>query len=89
LALCLPLSIAPAAAPADTPEPTRWYEVMPGDNLHVIAGRVLGERAQWPRLWRLNPEIKDPDLLRPGQRIRVLGAAPDTALIDVAAPLAV
>ncbi len=63
-----------------TPDPSSdapaggWYVVKPGDNLHVIAARVLGDRRQWPRLWRLNPEIKDPDVLRPGARIRVPGA---------------
>jgi hypothetical protein len=65
------------AAAQTAAESTTWYEVAPGENLHVIAAKVLGNRSQWPRLWRLNPDIKDPDRLRPGQRIRVPGDAPE------------
>lgn len=87
-AAALPLAAQPAApaAPEAAPEPTHWYEVQPGDNLHVIAGHLLGDRAQWTRVRRLNPEIEDPDVLRPGQRIRVPGAEPDTAPADAAGP---
>ncbi len=68
-------------------EPTRWHEVQAGENLHVIAAKVLGDRLQWPRLWRLNPEIKDPNRLRPGQRIRVPGT--DEEEPASAAPLSI
>jgi hypothetical protein len=67
------LAAAPPGQAQAGPEPTSWYEVLPGENLHVIAQKVLGERRAWPRLWRLNPEVKDPNRLRPGQRIRVPG----------------
>lgn len=52
---------------------TRPYVVQPGENLHVIAARLLGDRLQWPHLWRLNPQVKDPNRLLPGQVLRVPG----------------
>lgn len=79
------LASAASTAAQTAAESTTWYEVAPGENLHVIAHNLLGDRSQWPRLWRLNPEIKDPNRLRPGQRIRVPGDGP--ADLDLGPPL--
>ena len=60
------------------------YVVRPGDTLWAIAARHLpgrpaaaaGARA-WPRGWRANTgPVRDPDLIRPGQRLRVPAARP-------------
>jgi hypothetical protein len=61
-----------SAGPASAAEPgTGWHIVRPGENLHRIAARYLGSAGRWPELARLNPEIRNPDLLAPGLRIRV------------------
>lgn len=80
---------APQATGGKADQPgTIWHVVQPGENLHVLAERYLGERGRWPELWKLNPEVKNPDFLRPGQRLRVPGtssSAPPEGLLE--APL--
>ncbi len=49
-----------------------FHIVRPRDNLRNISRDYLGSEAAWELNWRLNPEIVDPDFLKPGQRIRVL-----------------
>jgi hypothetical protein len=74
LALLLPA--VPVAA-EDFPPPPRsgweagWHVVRPGDTLEGLARRLLGSHLYWRELHRLNPGIADPDLLLPGQRIRI------------------
>lgn len=49
-----------------------WHVVRPGETLQSITQRYLGTAAAWQENWRLNPEIRNPNLLKPGQRIRVI-----------------
>lgn len=49
-----------------------WYVVKPGDTFERITTRYLGSSQAWTENWRLNPQIKDPHKLVPGQRIRVI-----------------
>jgi len=61
-----------------------WHVVRSGDTLERITARYLGSSNAWRENWRLNPEIKDPHKLVPGQRIRVIIArtiAAQSALI--------
>ena len=46
--------------------------VRPGDTLRGITAKYLGSQKRWEELWRLNREVVDPDVLQPGQRLRVL-----------------
>ncbi len=57
----------PVAAP---PRSNRVYTVRSGDTLHkiAVAHRVPGG---WPALARLNPQIKNPNLIYVGQRLAV------------------
>ncbi len=72
IALSLLTLAAWAVGTATAAEPLpAWHIVRPGENLHLIAERYLGARTRWPELARLNPEVKDPNRLEPGQRIRV------------------
>lgn len=47
------------------------YVVKGGDNQWEIAEKKLKNPYDWPRVWMVNPEIKNPDLIYPGQRIKI------------------
>lgn len=66
-----------AAHPADHPDPLEVVVVEPGDTLSQIALDTLGHASEYPVLARANG-IADPDLIYPGQIIRIpapIGAA--------------
>ncbi len=51
------------------------YVVVSGDSLSKIAKRFYGDAAKWPRIHEANrDQIKDPDLIHPGQRLKIPGA---------------
>ena len=57
------------AAPASQ---ARFYTIEKGDSLWKIAQQHYGDGNKWQRLFEANREvIKDPDLIYPGQQIRV------------------
>lgn len=69
----------PAAAPAPGPTATtgaeQTYTVVSGDSLSKIAKRYYGDANQWPRIHEANrDQIKNPDLIHPGQKLRIPGA---------------
>jgi len=54
-----------------TEEGFRIYTVQKGDTLWDIAHNILKEPFLWPKVWAFNPDIKNPDLIYPGQRIKI------------------
>ena len=69
----------PAVAPAQqapAPDISEYdhgvHIVRPGENLHYITRKYLGDKLLWRENLELNPQIEDPDRLTPGQRIEVL-----------------
>lgn len=59
--------------PVRTDEGTGWYVVRPGDTLRALTARYLGSSERWRENWQLNADqIPNPDLIAPGQRIRLL-----------------
>ena len=54
------------------PPPPVFYTVKSGDSLSKIAKEVYGDAMKWEALFQANLEvIKDPNLIYPGQQIRV------------------
>jgi len=63
-----PATIAPTA-PVTT---GRTYVVVAGDSLSRIAKREYGDAQKWPKIYEANRSIiKDPDLIYPGQELRI------------------
>lgn len=51
---------------------TRRYQVVKGDTLYDIAGKMLGDPNRWPEIYNLNKDkIEDPDLIYPGQVLKL------------------
>ncbi|MEM8932112.1 MAG: LysM peptidoglycan-binding domain-containing protein [Acidobacteriota bacterium] len=48
-----------------------FYVVRPGDTLQQLSLRYLGDAERWREIWRLNPDVEDPDVLQPGQELKV------------------
>jgi nucleoid-associated protein YgaU len=60
---------APAAAPDLKIE---YYTIVSGDTLGGIAKKFLGNAMDYPKIFEANREvIKDPNLIYPGQKIRI------------------
>ncbi len=49
-----------------------WHVVQAGETLQSITAKYLGTPHLWPENHKLNPQIRDPHLLWPGQRIKVI-----------------
>jgi nucleoid-associated protein YgaU len=50
----------------------RTYVVTKGDSLSAIAQREYGDAQEWRRIYDANRDtIKDPDLIYPGQTLRL------------------
>jgi nucleoid-associated protein YgaU len=75
---------AAPAPPAPVPDlgPTagtsgqgQTYTVVAGDSLSKIAKRYYGDPDQWRRIHEANrDQITNPDLIHPGQRLKIPGA---------------
>ena len=53
----------------------QWYTVVTGDSLSKIAKRFYGDANRWQKIFDANrDQIKDPDLIRPGQKLKIHAA---------------
>jgi hypothetical protein len=79
LAVTLPVGAAAAVGAATSdlsqhlrPDHPEVYTVVKGDTLWDISGRFLQRPWLWPDLWRVNPQIENPHLIYPGDRIALV-----------------
>lgn len=58
---------ATAAEPHDV-----LHQVMPGDDLRLIAGYYFGDTRQWERIWQANKDqVRDPNRIQEGALLRI------------------
>jgi len=69
-------STAPASTqPTSTFGSGKTYIVVKGDSLSKIAKREYGDANKWRTIYEANNDlIKDPDLIYPGQELKIPGA---------------
>ena len=48
------------------------YTVATGDTLWDISAKYLREPWHWPQLWQANPQVENPDLIYPGDRLSLV-----------------
>jgi hypothetical protein len=73
IVLGLPCPDAWAAAPAAPQD--ALHQVLPGDDLHLLAGYYYGDARQWERIWQANrDQVSNPNRIRRGTLLHI----PDT-----------
>ena len=65
------------------PDAPSSYIVKRGDTLWAIAGKFLSQPWYWPEIWYLNPEIKNPHLIYPGDTLHLVYDANGRPHIEV------
>ncbi|MBI4686655.1 MAG: LysM peptidoglycan-binding domain-containing protein [Nitrospirae bacterium] len=63
------LFYVPLATAEDTE--SEEYIIQKGDTLWDITGGKLNDPFLWPKVWSVNPQIKNPDLIYPGKKISI------------------
>jgi len=62
------------------------HKVRKGETLWEISGTHLKDPKAWPKVWKQNPKIKNPDQIKPGQVVKLPGKAKAKAKAKVKQP---
>jgi len=60
------------AAPELRSDHPERYTVVKGDTLWDISGRFLDDPWYWPEIWHVNPQVSNPHLIYPGDRLALV-----------------
>ena len=76
--------VCPAVPKAALASQDALHEVMPGDDLHLIAGYYYGDARQWERIWQANrDQIPNPNRIGRGLLLRIPEVvSPDESYAD-------
>ncbi|EGQ7932011.1 LysM peptidoglycan-binding domain-containing protein [Vibrio vulnificus] len=75
LPLLFSVSVAAQESPAPLnikPDAPQTYVVVKGDTLWDISALYLDSSWLWPRLWQINPDIDNPHLIYPGDKLSLV-----------------
>src|SRR3989338_3569088 len=61
----------PVAPEAEKKDEAVYYSVVRRDTLWGITERFLKDPFRWPRVWKINKQIRNPDLIYPGDIVKV------------------
>ncbi len=84
-ALLLIIILAVLTTYVNAEEGSRHYVITKGDTLWDISDSELNEPMLWPRLWHVNPQIPNPDLIYPNQVIRLPIYSPEIVRMPIKA----
>ncbi|MGA1796448.1 MAG: LysM peptidoglycan-binding domain-containing protein [bacterium] len=79
------LPVSPAAGQEILPV-SDIYIVTTGDTLWNISAQFLGDPYLWPALWQINPHIKDPHWIFPGEIVNLRRITTSTPALTPAPP---
>lgn len=69
---CLLLPLSSLAQPQLKENFPSTYTVVAGDTLWDISGMYLQNPWMWPEIWHVNPQIENPHLIYPGDRLALV-----------------
>ncbi len=72
-----------AKATEDEPDKDGPYIIRRGDTLWDISSSFLKDPFLWPLIWKVNPYIKNPDLIYPGNKLAIPSLAPIEQALEV------
>ena len=76
-AMLLSLSSRDALAAAPASPQDALHQVLPGDDLRLIAGYYFGDTRQWKVIWQANrDQVSNPNQIRRGALLRIPDATP-------------
>lgn len=81
LLLFFNLSVVIADTIELNPERPEQYIVKKGDTLWDIAGHFIQDHQQWRVIWKNNPQIKNPHLIYPGNKVTLIFENGQPALV--------
>jgi LysM repeat protein len=67
-----PAAPAPAQAPVINANAPQTYVVKRGDTLWDISAMFLRDPWLWPEIWYVNPEVRNPHLIYPGDTLKLV-----------------
>lgn len=70
--LLLATSWAQAAGPELRSDHPERYTVVKGDTLWDISSRFLNNPWYWPEIWHVNPQVRNPHLIYPGDQLALV-----------------